>query len=82
MSRYAVKSVGLILLILLLLGTAAGSQADHYLNSSEPAFLKDIGPQDERADNPIAAAVTAIAITAVFYRGFRKYGNTSKQAER
>lgn len=74
------KYAALMLAAGMLLHMAAASPADQYLNSSEPAFLQNIGPQDDRADNPLAAAVTAAAVTAVIYRGLRRYNqNTTAQ---
>lgn len=69
--KYAVLALSLWLL--LNVATATTGPADRYINSSEPAFLHDIGPQDQRTDNPLAAAVTTLAVAAIFYRGFRRY---------
>jgi hypothetical protein len=63
----------LVVLVCLLVTAATGVQSDRYINSSEPAFLHDMGPQDVRSDNPWAAAVTALVVAAVFYRGFHTY---------
>lgn len=39
-------------------------------NGSEPDFLKDIGPQEDRSDNPWAALVVVIGVASVLYIGF------------
>lgn len=61
--------------VLLVPGAAAASDstADRYVNSSEPEFLRDIGPRDPRVDNPLAAGLTAIVVAGVILRGIRKY---------
>jgi hypothetical protein len=80
MRRYRWKYTVLLLsaVVLVNVAVATPAPADQYINSSEPAFLRDIGPQDQRADIPLAAAVTAMAVGAVFYRGFRRYRPDTK----
>lgn len=63
----------LFVLFILLTATVVAAPTEHYINGSEPAFLKDIGPQDQRSDKPIVAAITALVVAAVFYRGFKRY---------
>ncbi len=66
-------------LFVLLAATVSSSTTDQYVNSSEPAFLHDIGPQDDRTNNPVAAAITAVVVGLVFYRGFKVYGGNTEQ---
>lgn len=60
----------IVVLVLLLAGVAAATAGgDFYVNSTEPGFLKDIGPKDPRTDNPVAAGITALVVAAVIARG-------------
>lgn len=52
---------------------AAASGGLYGVNGSEPSFLRDIGPQDERADNPLAAAIVAAGVALVILRGLHRY---------
>ncbi len=81
MAQVLAKTFVLIVLICLLLQSVAGVQGNQYINSSEPAFLHDIGPQDERSDNPWAAVVTALVVAAVFYRGFHHYSRDDTSSD-
>lgn len=67
----AAAAVGLLLAFFI--GTGAASTGQQYINSSEPAFLHDIGPQDERQDHPAVAGVVALGVGLVLYRGIRQY---------
>lgn len=75
MHCYQGKYTVLVLAVVVLLNAAAATTAtaDQYVNSSEPAFLHDIGPQNQRADNPLAAGFTAIVVGLVFLRGFKTF---------
>lgn len=64
----------LVLLVLLAaLVSFAGASSFYSVNGSEPAFLKDIGPQEERADSIVAALVVALGVSAVILRGLRRH---------
>lgn len=80
MKRTLTRFALLVITLLLIGGIAASVPADQYVNSSEPAFLHDIGPQDERTDNPMAAAITALAVAAIILRGLHKYGRPANTA--
>jgi len=54
---------------------AAVSQGERLVNVSGPAFLRGIGPREPRVDEPLAAAVTAVAVAFVIYRGLRVHDN-------
>lgn len=74
--RQCTQLLVILLMLVLLTASVGGATADRYRNSSEPAFLQDIGPQDERSDSPAAALITAAVVGLVFYRGFKVYGDT------
>ncbi|MFB6294881.1 MAG: hypothetical protein ABEI97_03925 [Candidatus Nanohaloarchaea archaeon] len=63
------KAVVLLAGVLLMATVGAASTGIYGVNGSEPAFLQDIGPQDERADNPVAAVVVAVGVAAAVLRG-------------
>jgi len=67
------KIIPVLLLILVAVNGVASSSAgtDMYVNSSEPAFLRNIGPRDPRTDNPVAAGITVLGVGAVLFWGFR-----------
>ncbi|MDY6769925.1 MAG: hypothetical protein SVU88_03050 [Candidatus Nanohaloarchaea archaeon] len=67
------KLLVLLAVVLALTSVAAASSGFYSVNGSEPRFLRDIGPQDERTDEPLAAAVVAVAVAAVILRGLRQY---------
>ncbi len=62
-----------LLALLLVTPVAAASTGVYGVNGSEPAFLRDIGPQADRVDNPLAAGVVAVAVAAVIGRGLWRY---------
>ena len=67
------KLASLLVVFVLVSSLAAGaSQAERMINGSEPAFLKNIGPQDERKDNPVAAGIVAFFVALLLYKGFRE----------
>lgn len=68
----------LILLYLVTFATAATPErGERLINSSEPWFLRNIGPENPRVDNPWAAGITAVAVAAVILRGLQKYRESS-----
>jgi hypothetical protein len=70
-------ALGLLFLFLLSgIGTAAETGAEA-VQQSEPVFLHDIGPQTERQDNWVAAAVVAFGVAFVVLRGLIVDGRTS-----
>lgn len=69
-----------LFILLLISSTVSAAQAERLINSSEPGFLQDLGPQDERADNPLAAAVVAVAVGFVILRGLHRYGPSTSTA--
>lgn len=68
-----VKALFTLYFVLLIAITVSGVPAEHYVNSTEPGFLRDIGPQNDRTDNPLAAAAVAIVVSAVILYGLRRY---------
>lgn len=72
------RLVALLMLTMLLvppvLSAGDTSTGEKLINSSEPAFLRDIGPQMPRTDNPVAAGITAVVVAAIIGRGIHKYG--------
>jgi hypothetical protein len=67
------RAFAVLVLLLLMVSLGTASTGIYGVNGSEPAFLQDIGPQDERADRPIAAAVVALGVAAVILRGIYRY---------
>ncbi len=65
----------LVLLGAVVLMTAAATAASgvYGVNGSEPRFLEDVGPQQDRADNPVAAVIVAVGVAAVIIRGLYVY---------
>ncbi|MCJ7450309.1 MAG: hypothetical protein MUP58_01060 [Candidatus Nanohaloarchaeota archaeon QJJ-9] len=65
-----------LLFIVLILSSFATSldeeRGERLINSSEPEFLRDIGPRDPRVDNPLAAVVVTSAVSLVFVYAFSK----------
>lgn len=55
-----------LLLLFFFSGIGAAAETGE---SSEPDFLHDIGPQTERQDNWVAAAVVAVGVSFVILRG-------------
>ncbi|MDY6766266.1 MAG: hypothetical protein SVW77_02760 [Candidatus Nanohaloarchaea archaeon] len=70
------KAIVLLAGILILTTAVTAASGIYGVNGSEPRFLKDVGPQDERSDNPVAAAVVAVAVAAVILRGLYRYRET------
>ncbi|MDY6761817.1 MAG: hypothetical protein SVY41_02110 [Candidatus Nanohaloarchaea archaeon] len=67
------KAVVLLAGVVLLSATVTAASGIYGVNGSEPGFLKDIGPQDERTDNAVAAVVVAVAVAAVILRGLQSH---------
>lgn len=51
--------------VLCTVAVAAFHEEPYIFRHDEPAVFDGIGPQDERADNPVAAAVVAAGLLAV-----------------
>lgn len=69
------KKVILAVFFVMFVVSAFGSSdagTDMYVNSSEPAFLRDIGPRDPRVDNPVAAGITVLGVAGMLYIGFNE----------
>lgn len=67
------RPLPVLLLATLLLTPVATAQGFYGVNGSEPSFLSDIGPQDDRSDNPLAAGLVAVAVAVVVAGGLRRY---------
>lgn len=66
------RRIVIVLLLLAVIPLAAAADPHGLLNAKEPAFLHDIGPQEERADNPVAAVFVAIVVAATIYLGLHR----------
>ncbi|MCJ7478741.1 MAG: hypothetical protein MUP63_01010 [Candidatus Nanohaloarchaeota archaeon QJJ-7] len=67
------KAFAVLVLLLMIVSLGTASTGIYGVNGSEPGFLQGIGPQEERADRPIAAAVVALGVTAIILRGLYRY---------
>ncbi len=67
------KAVVLLAVIAVIAPFASAASGFYGVNGSEPAFLEDIGPQADRADNPLAAGVVAVGVALVILRGLYRY---------
>ena len=67
------KILPVFLILMVAANCMASSSAgtDMYVNSSEPAFLRNIGPRNPRTDNPVAAGIVTLGVAGVLYIGFR-----------
>lgn len=65
------KKAVILLMIISFSVLTMGSEADPYVNSTEPKFLRNIGPRDPRTDNPLAAGITVLGVGFFLYLGMR-----------
>lgn len=66
------RFIAVLALVILFSTLVSAGAADLYVNGSEPAFLEDVGPQDERANNPWAAVIVGVAVLLAIYNGLRR----------
>lgn len=67
------RNVLILVLLFATLISFTSASSFYSVNGSEPSFLKGSGPQDERADEPLAAVVVAVAVVAVVLRGLHRH---------
>lgn len=68
---YGMRAIAvLVLVVLVFSGVTVGASLP---NGSEPGFTKNIGPQDQRADNPFAAGLVAVAVAGVILYGLHRH---------
>lgn len=65
------KKTWIALFLLVLTATSFAAEGEMYVNSSEPKFLRNIGPRDPRTDNPLAAFIVAVGVAGIIYKSYR-----------
>lgn len=75
MRRVAVCALLVVMVSAPVVGVAGTEQAENRtaeeFDVGGPEWLQPYGPRGERTDNVLAAAVTAIVVAAVIYRGLK-----------
>lgn len=72
------KIFAVFLLLSMLITFVSG--ASYSFNGSEPKFLEDIGPQEDREDNPWAALVVALGVAGIIYLGLKNSDNIKRES--